>query len=115
MTNRNTQSTETKNITFRTYALYEDAVQRAAVKADKNLSDYCRDIIVAWAYSDLGERMPALPSISRGRYSSLETQAAKLTGQTPEAFMRAAAREVAATLLSSAQSGERLKVVRHGR
>lgn len=95
---------ETKNITFRTYGVYVDAIERAAAKGGKSISDYARDILAPFAYSDLGERMPPLPPIQRGRYSSMISQAAKATGQTREEFMQRAAQEVAARMLS--ESGE---------
>jgi uncharacterized protein (DUF1778 family) len=98
-------SYETKNITFRTYGVYVDAIERAAAKAGKTISDYARDILAPFAYSDLGERMPNLPAIQRGRYSSMINQAAKASGVTKEEFMQRAAQEVAARML--AESGER--------
>lgn len=95
----------TKNITFRTYDVYADAIERAAKKAGKSISDYARDILAPFAYSDLGERMPNLPQIMKGRYSSIVAQAAKASGESTQAFMQRAAREVAARMLE--ESGER--------
>lgn len=101
---------QTKNVTFRSYQIDASAIDRAAAKAGKSLSDYCRDIIIPWAYSDLGERRPPLPPLEAGRYANMIDAAAAQAGMTREAFERHAAEQVAAAALGVAgpsESGER--------
>jgi uncharacterized protein (DUF1778 family) len=92
----------TKNVTVRCYEVDSDAIQRAADRAGKTLSDYCRDVLIPWAYSDLGEKRPNLPPLERGRYSSLVDQAAKAAGMTREQLERRAAEQMAAEALGVA-------------
>ncbi len=89
----------TKNVTFRCYELHADIIGRAAEKVGKSLSDYCRDIVIPWAASDLGERLPHLPKLEQGRHQNLIAKAAKLVGLTPEQFERKAAEQAAARAL----------------
>lgn len=86
----------TENLTTRVYELHADLVRRAAAKAEKTVSDYVRDIVVQWAASDLGERLPPLPDLKRGRYRELVEGAAKRAGMTVTAFERHAAETLAA-------------------
>jgi uncharacterized protein (DUF1778 family) len=86
----------TKNVTVRCYEVDSDAIQRAADRSGKTLSDYCRDVLIPWAYSDLGEKRPNLPPLERGRYSSMIDQAAKAAGMSREQFERRAAEQMAA-------------------
>ena len=90
---------KTDNFTFRTYELYVDAIKRAAERAGKSPSEYVRDVVIPWAFSDLGERMPQLPRIERGRYSNTITQAAKQVGKTRRQFEQDAAIEAATRTL----------------
>lgn len=89
----------TKNVTFRTYEIDASAIERAAHKAKKSLSDYCRDVVIPWAYSDLGERRPHLPPLEQGRHASIVAKAAKAVGLTVEQFERRAAEQAAARAL----------------
>jgi len=88
-----------KNVTFRTYAAHAELVDRAAEKAGKTVSEYCRDLVIPHAASDLGVPVPKLPDMKRGRDNELVTRAAKLTGLTPEEFMRQASARMAAAAL----------------
>ncbi len=103
----------TRNVTVRCYEVDSHAIQRAAERAGKSLSDYCRDVLIPWAYSDLGEKRPNLPPLERGRYASMIDQAAKAAGMTREQFERRAAEEAAAKALgvagplTASGSGER--------
>ncbi len=92
----------TKNVTVRCYEVDAEAIQRAADRAGKSLSDYVRDIIIPWAYSDLGERRPNLPPLERGRYQSMLETAAKAAGVPAEAFARQAVEAAAAQALGLA-------------
>lgn len=96
----------TKNVTVRCYEIDANAVQRAAERAGKTLSDYCRDVLIPWAYSDLGEKRPNLPTLERGRYSSMVEQAAKARGMTRDQFEREAAEMLAAETLKLAGPGD---------
>ncbi len=107
----------TKNVTFRCYEIDASAIDRAAAQAGKSLSDYCRDIVIPWAYSDIGEHRPNLPSLEPGRYANMVEAAAKKAGMTRADFERHAAEAMAAAALGvagpeeSGGSGERLRVV----
>lgn len=92
----------TKNVTIRCYEIDADAIQRAADRAQKTLSDYCRDVLIPWAYSDLGERRPQLPPLERGRYASMLEQAAKAAGVDAQTFAREAIEAAAAERLGLA-------------
>jgi uncharacterized protein (DUF1778 family) len=92
----------TKNVTVRCYEVDADAIQRAADRAGKTLSDYCRDVLIPWAYSDLGEKRPMLPPLERGRYTSMLEQAAKAQGVDAATFAREAVELVAAQTLGLA-------------
>ncbi len=92
----------TKNVTVRCYEVDAEAIQRAADRAQKSLSDYVRDIIIPWAYSDLGERRPNLPPLERGRYQSMLETAAKAAGVPAETFARQAVEAAAAQALGLA-------------
>jgi uncharacterized protein (DUF1778 family) len=96
----------TKNVTVRCYEIDADAIQRAADRASKTLSDYCRDILIPWAYSDLGERRPQLPPLERGRYSSMLEKAAKAAGVDAATFARDAVETAAAQALGLAASSK---------
>lgn len=103
---------QTRNITFRCYEIHGAIVERAAERAGKSLSDYCRDIMIPWAASDLGETLPPMPRLERGRHASMIAKAAKAVGLTPEQFERRAAEQAAAAALGmlgpdEAESGER--------
>ena len=89
----------TDNVTFRCYQVHKDVVVRAAAKAGKTLSDYCRDIVLPWAASDLGERLPPMPPLERNRYQTMLHEAAKRAGLTPEQFERRASEHAAALAL----------------
>lgn len=89
----------TENLTARVYSLYADIVQRAADKAGKSVSQYIGDIIVPWAASDLGERMPKLPTVAERNYRSMLEQAAKRAGMTPAQWERHAAETLSAQAL----------------
>lgn len=94
----------TKNVTFRCYELHHGVVLRAAEKAGKSLSDYCRDIVIPWAASDLGERLPPLPKLEQGRRVAMVAEAARLIRLTPEQFGAKAAAQ-AATVVVAGQTG----------
>lgn len=85
-----------QNVTFRVHAVDRDAIKRAAKKAGTDLSGYCRDVIVPYAYSELGERRPNLPPVERGSGGNLIDQAAKAAGVTRAQYMRRIAEEQAA-------------------
>lgn len=91
---------QTRNITFRCYEIHGTIVERAAERAGKSLSDYCRDIIIPWAASDMGEKLPPMPKLERGRHAAMVSKAAKLLGLTPEQFERKAAEQAAAAALN---------------
>lgn len=88
-----------KNITIRTYDVHAELVERAAKKAGKTISEYGRDIIIPQAAADLGVAVPKLPDMKRGRFTEIVNEAAKLTGLTPEEFMRQASERMAAAAL----------------
>lgn len=88
-----------KNVTFRTYEAHAALVERAADKAGKTISEYCRDIMVPIAAEDLGVPVPPLPDMKRGRYNEVLERAAKLTGMTPDEFQRQASERMAAAVL----------------
>lgn len=90
---------QTRNITFRCYEIHGAIVDRAAARAGKSLSDYCRDLVIPWAASDVGERLPPMPKLERGRYSTMLAKAAKAVGLTPEQFEKKAAEQAAAHAL----------------
>ena len=92
----------TKNVTFRAYEIDASVIARAAAKANKSLSDYCRDILIPWAYSDIGERRVPLPPLEAGRYSNMVDTAAAKAGMSREAFERHAVEECAAAALGVA-------------
>lgn len=91
-----------KNVTFRTYAQHADLIDRAAEKAGKTVSAYCRDLMVPLAAKDLGVPVPELPDMERGRHSEVLERAAALTGLTPEQFARQAIDRMAAAALGYA-------------
>jgi hypothetical protein len=62
-------------------------------------SDYMREVLTAEAARRLGEPVPMLPPIIRGRGSSLIAQAAAKMGMTREQFDRRAAHLYAAQTL----------------
>jgi uncharacterized protein (DUF1778 family) len=94
---------ETANVTFRTYALYADLMRRAAKAQGVRLSDYIRDLVVPQAARDLGEELPPLPRIEKGRYGSAEAKAAKARGMSLDDFRAWAAQQM--TLQVLAESG----------
>lgn len=105
---------QTRNITFRCYVVHGDLVDRAAAKHGKTLSDYCRDVVIPWAASDLGEKVTTMPVLARGRHASMVNEAAKKRGLTREEFERLAVEQMAAKELglpgpedTKAPSGER--------
>jgi uncharacterized protein (DUF1778 family) len=75
-------STRTNNVTFRCHPLDKDAIVRAAQKAGKTDSEYCREVMVDYAYSDLGERRPNLPPVGRDVRKRMIEEAAKARGMT---------------------------------
>jgi uncharacterized protein (DUF1778 family) len=89
----------TENLTARVYSLHADIVRRAAAKAGKTISEYVGDVVVPWAASDLGEAMPRLPKLERGRYKAMVEQAAKRAGMTPAQWERHAAETLSAQAL----------------
>jgi hypothetical protein len=94
-----TSSFTAKNVTFRTYTAHAELVEQAAEKAGKTLSEYCRDVMIPYAAKDLGVPVPSLPDMKRGRFTEIVTEAAKITGLTPEEFMRQASERLAAAAL----------------
>lgn len=66
-----------KNVTVRFFPQQIDQLQRAADRAGKSLSDYCRETLVRQAAQDLGE--PTLPIMpKRGRHNSALEQLIRL-------------------------------------
>lgn len=96
----------TKNVTVRCYEVDSNTIQRAADRAGKSLSDYVRDILIPWAYSDLCEARPNMPPLERGRYTSMIDQAAKAAGLTRDQFEKQAAEQAAAQALGMAGPGD---------
>jgi uncharacterized protein (DUF1778 family) len=88
-----------KNVTFRTYTVWAEVIEKAAAQAGQTISEYCRDRMTSLAAKDLGIPVPKLPDMKRGRDNELVTRAAALTGLTPEEFMRQASARTAATML----------------
>jgi uncharacterized protein (DUF1778 family) len=86
-------------ISFRGYTQQRDLINRAADNAGMSPSDYMREVLTAEAARRLGEPMPVLPPIIRGRGSSLIAQAAAKMGMTREQFDRRAAHLYAAQTL----------------
>lgn len=86
----------TNNITFRCHALDKDAIMRAAEKAGKSDSEYCRDVIIDYAYSDLGERRPNLAPVGRSVRRTMVEQAAAARGLTVAQYTRELAEAQAA-------------------
>jgi uncharacterized protein (DUF1778 family) len=80
-------STRTDNVTFRCHPLYRDAIVRAADKAGKDVSEYCREVMIDYAYSDLGERRPNLPPVGRDTRKRMIAEAAKKAGLTVRKYM----------------------------
>lgn len=100
-----------KNVTFRVYLAWAAVIEQAAEKANQTVSEYCRDRMPLVAAKELGISLPKLPDMKRGRDNELVTRAAKLTGLTPEEFMRQAGARMAAAALGyeseiAAQRGE---------
>jgi uncharacterized protein (DUF1778 family) len=79
--------TRTNNVTFRCHPLDKDAIVRAAQKAGKSDSEYCRDVMIDYAYSDLGERRPNLPPVGRDVRKRMVEQAAKARGLTVRKYL----------------------------
>jgi uncharacterized protein (DUF1778 family) len=109
----------TENLTTRIYSVHADLVRRAAAKADKSISEYVGDVVVAWAASDIGEKVVPLPKLERGRYKRLVDEAAKRAGMTRAQWERHAAETLSAQALgiptpddarAPSKSGERVAV-----
>jgi len=77
----------TNNVTFRCHPLDKDAIVRAAAKAGKTDSEYCRDVMIDYAYSDLNERRPNLPPVGRDVRRRMIEEAAKARGLTVRKYM----------------------------
>lgn len=93
---------ELVNISLRLYAVHRDLIDRAAaLEPGRSLSDYCRDTLVMQAALDLGEELPHVPEIKRGRGGSLVNQAAAKLGITREEFEAQAALAWAAQTLGA--------------
>lgn len=75
------------NVTFRCHPLDKDAILRAAQKAGKSDSEYCRDVMIDYAYSDLGERRPNLPPVGRDVRKRMIEEAAKARGLTVRKYL----------------------------
>jgi uncharacterized protein (DUF1778 family) len=75
------------NVTFRCHPLDKDAIVRAAQKAGKSDSEYCRDVMIDYAYSDLNERRPNLPPVGRDVRRRMIEEAAKARGLTVRKYM----------------------------
>jgi hypothetical protein len=90
----------TQNVTFRAYEVQIDLIRRAAERTGKKQSDYIRDLIVPQAAADLGEELPPMPTIKRGRFSSAVARAAKARGLSPEDFKEWAAQQFAAQIFA---------------
>lgn len=75
------------NVTFRVHPIDKDAIVRAAEKAGKPESEYCRDVMIDYAYSDLGERRPNLPPVGRDVRKRMIEEAAKKRGLTVRKYM----------------------------
>jgi uncharacterized protein (DUF1778 family) len=86
-------------VSFRAYNQQRDLINLAADNAGMTPSDYMREIMTAESARRLGEPMPVLPPIIRGRGSSLIAQAAAKMGMTREQFDRRAAHLYAAQTL----------------
>ncbi len=89
----------TENLTARVYSLHADIVRRAAQQVGMSVSEYLATIIVPWAASDLGEPLPQLPRLERGRYKSLVEQAAARAGMSRGQWERHAAETLSAQAL----------------
>lgn len=82
-----TGQSSSRNVTFRCHPLDKEAIVRAAEKAGKSDSEYCRDVMIDYAYSDLGERRPNLPPVGRDVRKRMIEQAAKARGLTVRKYM----------------------------
>lgn len=80
-------STRTANVTFRCHPIDKDAIVRAANKSGKTDSEYCRDVMIDYAYSDLGERRPNLPPVGRDVRKRMIEEAAKARGMTVRKYL----------------------------
>jgi hypothetical protein len=89
----------TENLTARVYARHADIVRRAAARAGKTISEYVADVVVQWAASDLGEALPPLPRLERGRYKRMVEEAAERAGMTRAQWERHAAEVLSAQAL----------------
>lgn len=89
-------ASRTSNVTFRCHPTDKDAIVRAAAKAGKTDSEYCRDVMIDYAYSDLGERRPNLPPVGRDVRKRMIEEAAKARGMTARKYMLELAQQQAA-------------------
>jgi hypothetical protein len=88
-----------KNTTFRSHPVERLAIIRAAKLAGKTVSEYCREVMVPYAYSDLGERRPALPPLERASGKNMIAKAAAAMGLTVRQYERREAEKSAARQL----------------
>jgi uncharacterized protein (DUF1778 family) len=86
------QMYQKKTIACRVFEQHHDIVHRAAAAANKSVDEYSREIIVAWAASDLKLNPP---DFSLYRHTDVVAEAAKLEGVTTREFASRAAREAA--------------------
>jgi hypothetical protein len=89
----------TENITARVYSVYADIVRRAAHARNKTVSEYVGEIVVPHAAEDIGEELPPIPKLEKGRHKAMVAEAAKAAGMTPAQFERHAADILSARML----------------
>lgn len=95
-------SLELVNFSVRLYQVQKDLIERASKKmGHETPSDYIRDTLTYQAALDLGEELPVVPEITRGRGGSIVSQAAAKLGMTVLDFERSAARVMAAQTLGA--------------
>lgn len=88
---------EKKTIAARLFTQHHEIVHRAASASHRSVDAYVRDVIVAWAASDL---KMAPPDMTLYRHTDVVAEAARIAGVTPREFTAAAAREAAMTLVT---------------
>jgi hypothetical protein len=91
----------TRNVTFRLYEIDFVALEKAAKKAQKTVSDFVRDTVIPQAYKEAGMVREELPKLERGRYGGIVAQAARLAGMTPDELRKQAADNLAQAILSA--------------
>ena len=98
-----------QNVTFRLYAPQIEQIDRAAERAGKSRSDYCRDVLIARAADDVGEEAISLTPTA-GRYNSPIRRAARELGISPEE-LEAQALAVISRQVTAAKRGRRPAVI----